>query len=70
VFGGVSSCWTGEISPPLTSMWAVLIPSPRNYSLERGEGTNATQDLGSPRYLPKDGSFSDYNVLLKMNVSI
>lgn len=37
----------------------------RNYTLERGQGPCATQDLGTPRHLPRDGSIWDQSVSLK-----
>jgi len=41
-----------------------LTSDARNYTLERGQGTGATQDLASPRYLPKDKSFRGHKVLI------
>jgi hypothetical protein len=36
----------------------------RYYTLERGDGPCATQDLGSPRHLPRDGNVWDQQVSL------
>lgn len=45
-----------EMSEEGSRVWWGIVMLDRNYTLERGEGIGATEDLGSPRYLPRDGS--------------
>ncbi|KAE9366721.1 hypothetical protein N431DRAFT_471753 [Stipitochalara longipes BDJ] len=44
-------------------VWWGIVMLDRNYTLERGEGPCATQDLGTPRHLPRDGSIWDQKIL-------
>lgn len=47
--------------------WLISI---RYYTLERGDGPCATQDLGSPRHLPRDGNVWDQQVSLSSTTKV
>ncbi|KAG4412644.1 hypothetical protein IFR04_014215 [Cadophora malorum] len=45
-------------------VWWGIVMVDRWYTLERGNGPCATQDLGAPQELPRDGSIGDHKVVV------
>lgn len=44
-------------------LWWGIVMLDRYYTLERGDGPCATQDLGSPQHLPRDGNLWDQQII-------